>query len=279
MNLDSLNLANSLGRNVAFTATSTTTKSRQFAGFIIQYVGASASALLTVGATTLVATIGAAGAEAADPNFTIGATPGTIDLANAAANTAGELADVINALADWKCRLVGLRRADVISASGYFVAATTQQAKVSGGYTVNYDTAVALHITAELSILDGGMAVGTAGQDANTRFLRRIGGSYGDNKFGSLVEVHQVDETLTYTGAGTFEVIEVDESLQTDEVLYSSTIPGATTAAGSKTFGQLGVSGVTARVGRRLLVRARAASTLSAVTQFTVYGKLKAINV
>lgn len=277
MNSQIATMSQFLGRNAMFTASSTTANPRQFKGFIIEYVGASASALFTVGATTLAMAIGATGAEAADANFTVGSTPGTIDLANAAANTAGELCDFVNNLTDYKCRLVGLRRADVISTSGYFVAASSQQAKVSGGYAAGIDTAVALHITAEISILDGQMFKGGAGSDAGIKSIRRMAGIEGDYKKVSAVELHQLDETLTYTGAGLFEVIEVDDFNQTDEVIYSNTIPGATTAAGTKSFGQLGVSGITARPGRRLLVRCRAASTLSAITNFVVYGKIKAL--
>lgn len=260
-----------------FTATSTTSNPRQFKGLIIEYVGAQVSALLTVGATTLVAAIGATGAEAADPNFTVGAAPGTIDLTNAAADTAGELSDFINNLTDWKCRLVGLRRSDAITTSGYFVAASTQQAKVSGGYAVNIDVAVAKHITAEISILDGQMYKGGPGSDPGTKTLRRMSGIEGDYKKVSVVELLQVDETLTYTGTGTFEVIEVDDFNQTDEVIYSSTIPAATTVAGTKSFGALGGYGSGARPGRRLLVRCRGASTLSAVTNFAVFAVVRAL--
>lgn len=271
---DKITIMNGLARNVAMVATSTTANPRQFKGFIVEYVGASESALFTVGATTIAMAIGATGAEADDANFTVGGTPGTIDLANAAANTAGELVDFINSLTDYKCRLVGLRRADVISASGYFVAATSQQAKVPGvGYAAGMNTAVALHITAELSVLDGGMFAGN--NTPTDKTARGYNGARGDYKAGALVELYQLDETLTYTGAGLFEVIEVDDFAKTDEVIYSNTIPGATTAAGSKSFGQLGVSGITARKGKRLLVRCRAASTLSAITSFVVYGKLK----
>lgn len=251
-------------------ATSTTSNPRQFKGLIIEYIGSSASALITVDATSIACAIGAAGAEAADTTFTVGGTPGTIDLTNASADTAGELVDFINGLSGYKARLVGLRRSDDITTSGYFVAAASQQAKGNGGYAVNTAVAVAKHITAEISILDGNIY---SGSDAKAKYK---GGVNSDYSRQSLVELHQVDETLTYTGTGTFEVIEVDDFNKTDEVIYSGTIPGATTVAGTKSFGQLGISGITARSGRRLLVRFRAATTLSAVTNLVIYGKLKA---
>lgn len=276
MNVNIAMLMQSLARNVSLNATSTTANPRQFKGLIIEYVGAQVSALLTVGATSIAVAIGAQGAEAADTNFTVGATPGTIDLTNAAADTAGELVDFINNLTDYRARLVGLRRADVLTTSGYFVAASSQQAKGNGGYAANVAVAVALHLTCELSILDGQMYKGATTGTVDAKNLRRMNGIDGDFKKVSSIELHQVDETLTYTGAAVFEVIEVDDFNQTDEVIYSSTIPGATTVAGTKSFGQLGVSGITARYGKRLLVRFRAASTLSAVTSVTIYGRLKA---
>ena len=269
MNLSDVQLMNGLARNVAMAATSTTANPRQFKAIAIEYVGASNSALITIASTTIVSAIGNTGSEAADANFTVGGVPGTIDLTNAAANTAGELVDFINGLTDYKARLIGLRRADVISGAGYFVAASTQQAKGNGGYAVNTAVAVALHVTAELSMLDGNIYSGSSVKDKFT------GGVNSDYKRQSLVELIQVDETLTYTGAGVFEVIEVDDFAKTDEVIYSGTIPGATTVAGTKSFGQLGVAGITAREGRRLLVRFRAASSLSAVTNLVIYGRLK----
>lgn len=267
-------MMNGLGRNVTMAATATdlTTMPRQFKAMIIEYIGTSASALITVGAQSFASAIGPLGSEAADAAFTIGGTPGTIDLTQTGYTTAGPVADFINSLPGYACRLVGLRRGDSITTSGYFKAATSKQAANNGGYAPAVDTTVALQITAEISILDGSMYAGT------DIFAKKAYGTNGDHRKNSLVELHQVDETLTYTGTGVFEVIEVDDYANTDEVIYSGAVPGATTAAGTKSFGQLGVSGLTARVGKRLLVRVRAATTLSAITSFVVYGRLKSLN-
>lgn len=70
----------------------------------IQYSGTEASCLLTGDATakTLTATVGDAGAEAADPNF---GTAGTIDLTGASVDTLTELAAVIDAYAEYSCEI------------------------------------------------------------------------------------------------------------------------------------------------------------------------------
>lgn len=275
-NLQALQLMQANARNASMSVAATNPTIRQFVGIIIEYVGASASCLITTAAGNSIASkIGALGAEAADPLFTIGAAPGTLDLTAAAGDTMGEVVDFINNLADYKARLVGLRRSDTSSTTAYLVAVTDQQAKVAGvGLSLAVSTADAKQVTCELSMLDGNMFSG--GNVDKT--IRHFGGLNGDYKRNSLVELHQVDETLTYTGTGTFEVIEVDDKAKTDEVIFTSTIPGASTAAGTKSFGSLGVSGITARIGRRLLVRFRGASTLSAITNLTVYGKLKCLN-
>lgn len=270
-----------LGRNVSMSAGADDSTIRQFVGLIVEYVGAQASCLITTASNNSIASaVGVAGAEAADANFTVGGTPGTIDLTNAAADTMGEVVDFINSLADYRARLVALRRADDADTVGALVAVTSQQAKVPGtGLRLAIDTSVAKHATVEISALDGSMysGGGTSSQSPDTRTIRNMAGLNGDFKQNSLVELHQIDETLTYTGAAVTEVIEVDDFARTDEVIYSApTIPGATTVAGTKSFGQLGVSGVTARQGKRLLVRLRAASSF-AITNLVVYGKIKVL--
>lgn len=269
-----------LGRNVSMAVTADDPTTRQFVGLIIEYVGSSASCLITTASNNSIASaVGASGSEAADANFTVGSTPGTIDLTNAAADTMGEVVDFINSLADYRARLVCLRRADDADTTGALVAVSSQQAKVSGGLKLATDTSVCKHVSAEISVLDGSMFAGggTSSQSADTRTVRNMAGLNGDFKSNSLVELHQVDETLTYSGTGTFEVIEVDDFNRTDEVIYSGTIPAASTSAGSKSFGQLGVSGVTARQGKRLIVRIRAATSV-AITSFVVYGKIKTLS-
>lgn len=268
-----------LGRNVSMAVTADDPTTRQFVGLIIEYVGASASCLITTASNnTIASAIGAAGAEAADTNFTVGATPGTIDLTNTAADTMGEVVDFINSLADYRARLVCLRRSDDADTTAALVAVTSQQAKVTGGLKLAVDTSVADHVSCELSVLDGTMFSGgrTSGATVDNATVRGFGGLNGDFKRGSLVELHQVDETLTYSGTGTLEVIEVDDFAKTDEVVYSGSIPAASTSAGSKSFGQLGVSGITARLGRRFIVRIRAATSV-AVTNLVVYGKIKSL--
>jgi len=72
--------------------------------FKIRYVGAEASCKIAVAADGKISSVvGAVGSEAADANFTVGATPGTIDPANAAADTIKELVNFINGLDDYEC--------------------------------------------------------------------------------------------------------------------------------------------------------------------------------
>ena len=279
MNPNQLTSMNGLGRNVSMSVTADDPTIRQFVGLIIEYVGSSASCLITTASNnTIASAVGASGAEAADANFTVGSTPGTIDLTNTSSDTMGEVVDFINSLADYRARLVCLRRADDADTTGALVAVSSQQAKVSGGLKLAVDTSVCKHVSAELSVLDGTMysGGGTASRTVDNLTIRGFGGLNGDYKRGSLVELHQLDETLTYSGTAVFEVIEVDDFAKTDEVVYSGSVPAASTSAGSKSFGQLGVSGITARIGRRFIVRIRAATSV-AITNFVVYGKIKSL--
>ena len=271
MNIDQLNLANGLARKTAFAATGDDSTIRQFIGLIIEYVGSQASCLITCASNNAISSkVGAAGAEAADTNFTVGATPGTIDLTNASADTMGEVVDFINGLADYKARLACLRRADDADTVGALVAVTDQQAKVSGGLKLATDTSVCKHVSASISVLDGDIASGSVeGQvGSNSDFPRQ-----------AINELQRVDGTLTYSGASVFEIIEVDDVLKTDEVIYSNTIAAAiaaSTSAGSfnPTSGGIGIQG---RIGKRLIVRARAATSV-AVTNFSVIAVIKAYN-
>lgn len=271
MNSDQIAVANGMARRFSAVATGDDSTIRQFIGLIIQYVGSQASCLITTASNNSIASvIGALGAEAADANFTVGSTPGTIDLTNASADTMGEVVDFINGLADYKARLVGLRRADDADTTGALVAVTSQQAKTATGLGLAIDTSVAKQASCSISILDGRLANGSAEGSVGTD---------SDVARTAINELHQVDGTFTFTGTSVFEVIEVDDALKTDEVVYSNTIGaviGATTVPGSKAFQANGV-GLQARTGKRLLVRARSSSTF-AVTNFNVIAVSKVLN-
>lgn len=250
-----------LVRNAAISADDPT--QRQFVGMIIEYVGSSASCLITTAANnTIASAVGAAGSEAADANFTVGAVSGTIDLTAAAADTMGEVVDFINGLADYKARLVGLRRADDADTVGALVAVTSQQAKVSGGLKLAVDTSVADHVSFEISALDGTIVPGAAAGNTG------LGSDWNRHAENSL---RRVDGTFTYSGADLFRIYEVDDENKSDELLFQTTISAvlaASTNAGSEEFPS---PGITARRGRRLLVRLSAATSI-AVTNCSFLG-------
>jgi len=232
-NASDTQLASLLARNTVYAASAVhPTAPQAFVGLIVEYVGAQASCLLTTtGGNSLASAIGAAGSEAADPNFTIGSTSGTIDMTQTTANTMQKIVNFINGLGDYRCRLVGLRYADTSTTTGYLLAVSNQQAKVPGvGYAFAVDTANALNITCEISCLEGAMysggsvPTGTASASERSVNVRMMGGLNGDYKRDAINTLYSVDETLTYTGAGTFAVYAVNDLLQTDRLLYTGTI-------------------------------------------------------
>lgn len=249
--------------NRAMVASADDSTVAQFVGLIIEYVGSSASCLITTAANnTIASAVGAAGSEAADANFTVGSTSGTIDLTNASADTMGEVVDFINGLADYKARLVGCLRADDADTTAALVAVSSQQAKVSGGLALAVDTSVSKNLTCEISVLDGAIASGsTEGQVGFTS----------DSKVGAINALKELRATLTYSGGSTLAVYAVNDELKTSRLIFSTPIGstlGATTVAGTATFGGDGIVG---RRGERLLVRATGVTTF-AVTNFNVLG-------
>ena len=268
MNADQAVLAGAMIQNRMMGIGADDPTQRQYLGIIIEYVGAQPSCLITTASNNSIASaVGAASGEVADPNFTVGSTPGTIDLTNAAADTMGEVVDLINGLADYKARLVACRRADDSDTTGALVAVSGIQAKVPGGLGLALDTSVCDHVSCEISALDGMIASGTVEGQV---------GSNGDSKRVAVNALVRVSGTLAYTGNDLFRVYEVDDENKTDELIYQqlvSVVIAATTVAGSTTFPG---DGIVARNGRRLIVRASAATTM-AVTNYNVQGTTKVL--
>lgn len=266
MNNDQAELAINLAQNRSIGIAADDPTTRQFLTMIIKYVGAQASCLITTAANNSIASaVGAAGSEAADANFTVGSTPGTIDLTNAGADTMGEVADFINGLADYECRLVGCLRADDADTTAALVAVTSAQAKVSGGLGLAPDTSVAKNLTFEASCLDGGLA--NSGNLGEAQV-----GLNNDNRRVSVNSLLRVAGTLTYTGADSFKVYEVDDENKTAALIYQqliSVVIGASTVAGSTAFPN---SGIVAGNGKRMVVRLAGASSF-AVTNFDAQTK------
>ena len=269
MNADQAVLAASIQSNRSMGVGADDPTTRQFLGMIIEYIGAQASCLITTASNnTIASAVGAVGATAADANFTVGSTPGTIDLTNSAADTMGEVVDFINGLADYKARLVALRRADDAGTVGALVAVSGIEAKIAGGLGLAVDTSVADNIACEISALDGLMYSG------NSKAQPWINGDKARNAVNSLV---RVAGTLAYTGADLFQVYEVDDFAKTDELIYQqlvSVVIAASTSAGTTTFPGAGITG---RPGKRLIVKAKGATTM-AVTNFNVEATTKCLN-
>lgn len=237
---------------------------RNFIGMVIEYVGSSQSCLITTAANnTIASAVGATGAEAADANFTVGGTSGTIDLTNAAANTMGEVVDFINNLADYKARLICLRRDDDADTTGALVAVSGIQAKVSGGLKLAVDTSVADHVSFSISTMGGSIAAGSSVGDS---------GIESDNRRRAVNFLKRIDTTLTYVGADLFRVYEIDDEAKTDELLWQTLISAtfaASTSAGTEEWPSPGLA---SRPGRRLLVRFSAATSV-AVTNLSYFGQ------
>lgn len=237
---------------------------RNFVGMVIEYVGSAESCLITTAANNSIASaVGVLSSEAADANFTIGSTPGTIDLTNAAADTMGEVVDFINNLADYKARLICLRRADDADTIGALVAVTSIQAKVAGGLKLAVDTSVCDHVSFSISTMGGSIAAGSASGNTGieTDYSRR-----------AVNFLKRIDATLAYTGADLFRVYEVDDEAKTDELIFQTLISSTFAASTSAGTEEWPTPGLASRPGRRLLVRFSGATTM-AITNLSYFGQ------
>ena len=97
----------------------------------VTYVGTSTQAVVAIGTGTFKTFLPGPDATV-DLNY---------DLSNAAYDTAGELCDVIEALANYKCALADSKRNDNSLLAGNIAAATANDAKAVGGYSVLIDSA------------------------------------------------------------------------------------------------------------------------------------------
>ena len=172
---------------------------------IFVYVGPNVSGLFTAtNATTLTLTSGAAGGEAADTSIECPlAAPygGVLDVSNAACDTAGELADIVNSTAgsNWRMIILDGYRTDVLNARVQANAA--RQAKNDEGAALNWDTSTAFIATRAL--VPPGYRVAKPYLDASKRLV--------DKPFlGTRTIFLNADETSTYgSGNSFFEVTQV----------------------------------------------------------------------
>lgn len=121
-----------------------------------KYVGSKQSCIIKVtaaGTGDITSDVGDLGSEAADANFTIGATPGTIDVSNAAANSMQEVVEFINGLDDYESELLGALPADLTSTM-LLEDATGQQAKCASGIYLYSDSSYSKHHGAVIKASD-----------------------------------------------------------------------------------------------------------------------------
>lgn len=202
---------------------------------VIRYKGSLASGLIAVDAGTgdISSTVGALGAEAADANFTVGATPGTIDVSNAAVDTIGELVDFIDGLDDYDCWLVAGLRADDSDAAGRLITISATQAKTENGLELKKDSSTALNFTLAIRWKD----------------------SIGSDDKETVSVLQEIISLNTYTGTSTIQVYEINP-IQKTETLVRAQAGGLTTAEQTINLTAVGEGGLyVSRPGNYLIVR------------------------
>lgn len=194
-----------------------------------KYIGTEACASIAVDAGTgdLTFTDGTCGAESATDTFECpvsGGLGGVIDVSNAACNTMGEVVDIVNASADWRCRPAAALRTD--SSNDTLVTISATQATGANGLKLKFDSSVALFSNVVLA---------PSGWDnfGNLNVLKPWAGSQ------SALAAAMVKSTYT-AGSSGLSIIEVDRTFttagsETTATVWPTTAAGATTVA--KVFG------------------------------------------
>ena len=226
MNSDRVTIVNALATQKALYAADD-----QDVCLVVKYVGAQASGTVQVvaAAEMLLFKHGVLAEEIADTTIQIGATPGSIDVSDAAGNTLGEVVDHINASANWEAKLVDALRADIPNASGtsLLVMAATQ-AKTTAGVQLVWDTSVDFNITRCISAVAWEVQKGADGNPWSPDETDYIN---------SLIEWNQLS---TYaTGTTTMQVYEVDRDTNRETLIISRTA-AATTVIGNKDWSSVG---------------------------------------
>jgi hypothetical protein len=219
----------------------------QDVAIVVKYVGAQVSGTIQVAAAAemLLFKHGALGAEIADVAIQIGATPGSIDVSNAAGNTLGEVVDHINASGNWEAKLVDALRADVPNAAGTsFLIMAATQAKTTAGVKLVWDTSVDFNLTKCISAVAFEVQKGADGNPWSPDETDYIN---------SLISWEQLS---TY-GAGTtaMQIYEVDRATKRETLLIQKAA-AATTVVGTKDYSAVGNGwGLCAAKGCDLVVR------------------------
>lgn len=174
-------------------------------GIIVKYIGASASGTVQVSAGDLLFKSGVLSSEVAEATITgCGGTAGTLDVDNAACDTVGETVDRINASGTW----VAVRQDSIQGdndAGNRYLDVAAQAAKVAAGYSVVWDSSVALHRTRAL------LPVGFRNDISKYIKGEGTGQTIKVNPFqGNQVTIQYFNENITY-GGGTSTIRFIDD--------------------------------------------------------------------
>lgn len=234
------------------------------AGFI-KYIGSEQSCLISVDNTTgdISSAIGVLGSEAADANFTIGSTPGTIDVSNAAVNTFGEVADFINSLDDYEFIPWAALRGDSMNETGGALdeLSGTQAKSASydrdAGVALYWDTSIVKHDGIVISNMKfGAKTVPGGGSDE---------GIY--DEYGALNELFYYSLTPTYGGTATLKLYELERKTEIEKASF--VLAASTNATEIKFKDTLGHQ-YRATPGRRIYVRFTDDTSCSVMTKLVL---------
>lgn len=190
-------------------------------GLLVRYVGAQESGTVEVAADgNITLKHGAFGAEVVDTTVGIPTLNGVIDVSDAGADTYGEVADHINASANWDCVIVDSIRSRSIDDA--LLLKTATQARVPEGVQLLQDTSTALE-TARLIAPDA-FRKDIRVYEKDYSFLKGgDGGVDPDYAFqGFRAALVRARGIATYTGAGSFRVYsELPKAPFTQELLWN----------------------------------------------------------
>jgi hypothetical protein len=229
-------------------------------GLVVRYKGSEASATVEVAATTGDITFkhGALGAEAVDDTIDSGlgaegTAPGVADVSDAAADTMGELVDLINASANWEAYLVDCLRSDdsktlLLTLS----AAQANKGLVPSGVRLYKDSSQNDNYDISLAIMNRQFPNGFTKTENK---ICRVFGAVETNTFGS--------------GTSYYKVYEINPITKTETLVFQRST-AATTVQGTLSSADIDI---TSDEGNYLLVRM--VSSAAAATGFlTVLGQV-----
>lgn len=179
---------------------------------VIMYIGDEASATVTI-STDLTFKHGDLASEAVDDTIDSGGDDaGVIDISDANANTIGEVADIINASANWACYIKDAIRADT-----------------SAGFLARGETTLVPNVTETPLYSD---------TSTDLRLTLRIGSRTRINgtEENSAAEIYRITSLNTFgSGTSLIQIYKVNEINKTEEKIYEQS-GGATTVEQKEQF-------------------------------------------